>query len=91
VSPRWNGSDQANIIWYAQKSHSLITAYQIPSTNASPTTYETAGLVRTIVVAGTHVISQMEKNSAARAKIKVIQPTLQTFLRLGQFQRLYQF
>jgi len=49
------------------------------------------GLVRTIAVAGTHVISQMEKNSAARAKIKVIQPTLQPFARLGQFQRLYQF
>jgi len=48
------------------------------------------GLVRTIAVAGTHVMSQMEKISAARAKIKVIQPTLQTFARLGQFQRLYQ-
>jgi len=49
------------------------------------------GLVRTIAVAGTHVMSQMEKISAARAKIKVIQPTIQTFARLRQFQRLYQF
>ena len=49
------------------------------------------GLVHTTAVAGTHVISQMEKFSAARAKIKVIQPALQTFARLGQFQRLYQF
>jgi len=49
------------------------------------------GLLRTIAVAGTHVISQMEKISATRAKIKVIQSTLQTFSRLGQFQHLYQF
>jgi len=49
------------------------------------------GLVHTTAVAGTHVISQMEKFSAARAKIKVIQHALQTFARLGQFQRLYQF
>jgi len=49
------------------------------------------GLVRTIAVAGTHVISQIEKFSAARAKIKVIQPTLQAFARLRQFERLYQF
>jgi len=49
------------------------------------------GLVRTIAVAGTHVISQMEKISAARVKIKVIQPTLLTFARLGQFHCLHQF
>ena len=37
------------------------------------------GPVRTIAVAGTHVISQMKKNLAARAKTKAIQPTRQTF------------
>jgi len=49
------------------------------------------GLVRTIAVAGMHVISQMEKISAAQAKIKTIQPTLQIFARLRRFQHLYQF
>jgi len=42
MSPRWNGSEQANIIWYAQKSHPLTTAYQVPSTNDSPPTNESS-------------------------------------------------
>jgi len=86
VSPCWNGSEQANIIWYAQSfNHCLSNSIYKCFTNNLWVFMASLGLVRTIAVARTHVISQMEKFQLHELKLRWFSPHYKHLQDWGNF------